>query len=96
MNVATDDLKKHTQSQLDLTLGLCQSSFACCQKAAEINAATSRKLFALMAADSEPLLRGNMARFVIASGDIAVAHWTSTLSCGLEFQRQCLACTAQK
>jgi len=96
MNAATDRLKKHTQSQLDLSLGLCQSSFGCCQKAAEINAATSRKLFALMAADAELLFRGNMPRFVIASGDIAIAHWASTLSCGLEFQRQCLTNIVQK
>lgn len=96
MDVATARLKKHTQSQLDLTLGLCQNSFGCCQKAAEINAATSRKLFALMAADSESLFRGNVAKFVIASGDIVTAHWASALSCGLEFQRQCLASIAQK
>lgn len=96
MNTATDRLKKHAQSQLDLTLGLCRSSFGCCQKAAEINAATSRKLLALMATDSERLFRGNVLGFVIASGEIAVAHWTSALSCGLEFQRQCLASTSQE
>lgn len=96
MNAATDRLKKHTQSQLDLSLDLCQSSFGCCQKAAEINAATSRKLFALLAADTEPLFRGNIAKFFIASGDIAIAYWASTFSCGLEFQRQCLTNIAQK
>lgn len=96
MNAATDRLKRHYQSQLDLTLGLGRASLACCETAVESNTATARKLFAQIDADSESLIRGGVAEFVVASGKIALAHWTSSLACGLEFQRQLLAGLAPK
>jgi hypothetical protein len=81
------------QSQLDLILGRCRAGFACCEKVAEINTATARKLLAQV---DESLSRGDLAEFVTTSGKIAAAHWTVTVSCGLEFQRQFLAGLVQK
>lgn len=96
MQETADRLKKNYQNHLDLTLGLCRAGFGCYGKVAEINIATAQKALAQVAADFESLARGDVAGFVTASGEIVVAHWTSTLSCGREFQRQFLAGFASK
>jgi hypothetical protein len=84
----TGRLKKHYQSQLNLMLGHCRVGFGCCEKLSEINRTTARRLLAQV---DESLSRGDVGGFVATSGKIAAAHWTASLSCGLEFQRQLLA-----
>lgn len=96
MDAATDRLKRHYQSQLDLTLALGHASLGCCEKAAEINTTTARKLFAQVDADPETLIRGDVAKMAVASGKIALAHWASSIACGLELQRQLIASLARE
>lgn len=96
MQETVERLKQNCRSHLDLTFGLCRTGLGCCGKVAELNTATAQKMLAQVAADFESLARGDAAGFATASGKLAVAHWTSALSCGLEFQRQLVASFAPK
>ncbi len=93
MHETAERLKKHYQSQLDLMLGHCRVGFGCCEKVAEINTATARRLLTQV---DESLRRGDVAGFVATSGKISAAHWTASFACGLEFQRQLLASLVEK
>lgn len=90
MQEAADYLKKHGQSQLDLTHTLCSLGLSCCERATETWGQTVRTLLAQADTNSEALLRGEGTGFATAAGRIVIAHWTSMLSCGVEFQRMAL------
>lgn len=87
---------RHCELQLDRALGIWRAGFGCCEKAVEINTTTVRKLLAQIDVNSESLVRGGVAGFVSASGNLAVTHWTSAFACGLDLQRQFQAIITRK
>lgn len=96
MQEATDRLKSHCQSQLELTFNLCSLGLQCCEQLTEINGRTVRALLAQAATDGESWLQGNSTEFMAASGRIAMDHWASMIACSVESQRQILAGLAKK
>ena len=93
---AADRLKNQSQSQLELSLNLCNSWLECCERLTEINGHSARKLLAQAKTDGQSWLRGDGTGFMVANGRVAMDQWGSVIACGVEFQRQMLAGLARK
>lgn len=93
---AADCLKKQCQSQLELTLNLCNLGLGCCERLTEINGQSTRALLAQAETDGQSWLRGDGAGFMVANGRIAMDHCASMLACCTDFQQQVLAGLAKK
>lgn len=96
MQEAADLLKNQCQSQLELSLNLCNSWLECCERLTEINGQSARKLLAQAKADGQSWLQGDGTGFMVASGRVAMDQWGSMFACGVELQRQILAGLAKK
>ena len=93
---AADRLKSQCQSQLELTLNLCNLGLGCCERLTEINGQSARALLAQAGTDSQSWLRGDGGGFMVANGRIAMDHWAAMLACSTDFQRQVLSGLATK
>jgi len=93
---AANRLKSQYQSQLELSLNLCNSWFECCERLTEINGQSARRLLAQAEIDGQSWLRGDGTGFMVASGQVAMDQLNSLIACGVEFQRQILAGLAKK
>jgi hypothetical protein len=89
-----EQLRNHYQSQLDLMARISRAGLGYYEKTVEANTATARQLLAMPI--MEPSNQGNLAEVLVAGGKIAVAHWTASVSHGIDFQRQIFASLTNK
>lgn len=68
----------------------------CCEHLVDLGAQTTRKFLQQVDTDREAWLRGDGTDFLAATGRIALDHWASTVSCGVELQRQVLVGLTKK
>lgn len=94
MRPTIEELRNHYQSQLDLMVRISRAGLGYCEKTVEANSATVRQLLAMPI--MEPSNQGNLAEALVAGGKIAVAHWTASVSRGIDFQRQIFASLTNK
>jgi hypothetical protein len=94
MKPAIEQLRDHYQSQLDLIFRISRAGLGYYEKVVEANTATARQLLAIPIPESSN--QGNLAEALASGGKIAVAHWTASVSHGIEFQRQIFASLANK
>ncbi len=89
MRPAIEQLRNHYQSQLDLIFHISRAGLGYCEKTVEANTETARQLLAIPI--TEPPNQENLAEVLVTGGKIAVAHWTASVSHGIDFQRQVFA-----
>ena len=94
MSSTIEELRNHYQSQLDLIVIISRVGLGYCEKTVEANTATARQLLAIPATESTN--QAHLAEMLATGGKIAVAHWTATVSRGIEFQRQIFASLTNK
>ncbi len=94
MRPAIEQLRNHYQSQLDLIFRISRAGLGYCEKTVEANTGTARQLLAIPITESSN--KGNLSEVLVTGGKIAVAHWTASVSHGIEFQRQVLATLTNK
>lgn len=96
MQKAADCLKKQCQSQLELTLSLCNSGLECCERLTEINGRSARALLTQAGTDSQSWLRGDATGLMVETSRTILDHWGSMLACYTDLQREVLAGLAKK
>lgn len=96
MQKAADCLKKQCQSQLELTLNLCNLGLECCERLTEINGQSARALLTQAGTDSQSWLRGDTNGLMVGTTQTVLDHWGSMLACYAVFQRQVLTGLAKK
>lgn len=89
MRPAIEQLRNHYQSQLDLIVHISRAGLGYYEKTVEANTATARQLLAIPTTKSTN--QAHLAEMLVAGGMIAVAHWTASVSHGIDFQRQIFA-----
>lgn len=94
MRPAIEQLQNHYQCQFDLIVRISRAGLGYCEKTVEANTGTARQLLAIPITESPN--QGNLAEVLITGGKIAVAHWTASVSHGIEFQRQVFASLTNK
>lgn len=94
MRNAIEQLRNHYQSQLDLIVNISRAGLGYCEKTVEANTATARQLLAIPITESSN--KGNYSEALVTGGKIAVAHWTASVSRGIDFQRQIFASLTNK
>jgi len=94
MRPAIEQLRNHYQSQLDLIFCISRAGLGYCEKTVEASTATARQLLAIPITESSN--KGNFSEALVTGGKIAVAHWTASVSHGIEFQRQIFASLTNK
>lgn len=86
MKPAIEQLRNHYQSQLDLIFRISRAGLGYCEKTVEANTGTARQLLAIPITKSTN--QAHLAEMLATGGKIAVAHWTASVSRGIDFQRQ--------
>lgn len=94
MKPAIEQLRNHYQSQLDLIFSISRAGLGYCEKTVEANTAAARQLLAIPIKESST--KGNLSEAIVTGGKITIAHWTASLSHGIEFQRQIFASLTNK
>ncbi|TXT24997.1 MAG: hypothetical protein FD131_4764 [Rhodocyclaceae bacterium] len=93
---AADRLKSQCQSQLELTLNLCNLGLGCCERLTEINGQSARALLTQAGTDGQSWLRGDATGLMVGTSRTVLDHWGSMLACYTDLQRQVLAGLAKK
>jgi len=93
---AADRLKSECQSQLELTLNLCNLGLGCCERLTEINGKSVRAFLAQAESDGQSWERGDATRFMVGTSRTVMDHWASMLACCTDFQQQLLTSLAKK
>lgn len=93
---AADFLEKQCQSQLELTLNLCNLGLGCCERLTEINGQSARAILTQAGVDSQTWLRGDATGLMVGTTRTVLDHWGSMLACCTDFQRQMLTGLAKK
>jgi hypothetical protein len=94
MKFSIDELRNHYHSQLDLISHVSRVGLGYCEKTVEANTATARRLLAIPIMKSAS--HGNLAELLVTGGNIAIAHWTASVSRGIDYQRQIFSSLANK
>lgn len=94
MRSAIEQLRNQYQSQLDLIFQVSRAGLGYCEKTVEANTATARQLLAIPTTQSTN--QAHLAEMLATGGKIAVAHWTASVSHGIDFQRQIFASLTNK
>uniref|UniRef100_Q47DS3 Uncharacterized protein n=1 Tax=Dechloromonas aromatica (strain RCB) TaxID=159087 RepID=Q47DS3_DECAR len=89
-------MKNQCQSQLELSLNLCNSWLECCQRLSEINGQSARAFLAHGKTDGEPWTRDGGTDLILGSSRIVMDYWSSMLACGTDFQRKILTGLAKR
>ena len=93
---AADRLKSQCQSQLELTLNLCNLGLGCCERLTEINGKSARALLAQVESDGQSWPRGDATHFMVETSRTVMDHWALLLACCTDFQQQLLTVLAKK
>ncbi|MBN9424072.1 MAG: hypothetical protein J0I91_16595 [Candidatus Accumulibacter sp.] len=96
MQKAADRLKSQSQSQLELSLNLCNSWLECCQRLTEINGQSARAFLAHGETDNQSWMRDGGTGLILDASRIIMGHWASTLACSTDFQRKILTDLAKR
>ncbi len=94
MRPAVEQLRNQYESQLDLIVRISRAGLGYCEETVEANTATARQLLAIPVTESSN--QGNLAEALVTGGKIAAAHWTASVSRGIDFQRQIFASLTNK